>query len=155
MWVWLSGPTTTPAQLSGGQQQRVAIARALVNSAVAALLAGRADWHLDWRTSLEVMALLQDLHREGMTIPPSRTRGTSPRTLSVGCSSGRAYCARTIDRHCAGRSGPGKTGSKWNSEEGESAGAGGGATGDCQGLDAPEDAGDAVGAPASLAARSR
>jgi putative ABC transport system ATP-binding protein len=92
----------TPSELSGGQQQRVAIARALVTDPDL-LLADEPTGNLDSHTTLDIMALLQSLHAEGMTqlIVTHEDEVASYCTRAIVLRDGKVVSDKPIERRSA------------------------------------------------------
>ncbi|MGH7762096.1 MAG: ABC transporter ATP-binding protein [Candidatus Dormibacteraceae bacterium] len=78
--------THLPSALSGGQRQRVAIARALANEPLV-VLADEPTGNLDSAATLEVLRLIETLHRSGLTLVivthDERIAATADRIISM------------------------------------------------------------------------
>jgi len=87
-----------PNQLSGGQQQRVAIARALINRPPL-ILADEPTGNLDSKASVEIMDLLHQLHKQGVTVV------MVTHEQDIASHAGRIICVRdgktVADGHCS------------------------------------------------------
>ncbi len=91
-----------PNQISGGEKERVAIARSIVNEPPV-LLADEPTGNLDTKTTHEIMELLQQLNREGMTIimvtHSPDCAGYAHRILKV--TDGKLKDNSTVSKHAA------------------------------------------------------
>jgi putative ABC transport system ATP-binding protein len=109
-----------PNQLSGGEKQRVAIARALI-SEPSILLADEPTGNLDTATSEEIMALFDQLHREGQTIivvtHESSVAAHAKRVIQM--RDGRVHSDLTVDRDPAVQAGTAPAAARPDTEGGE------------------------------------
>ncbi len=94
-----------PSQLSGGQQQRVAIARAIVNEP-RLVLADEPTGNLDSKTSASVMALFQELWRDGLTIVYVTHEPDVARVRRASSSCATATSSPTTADHARRRASP-------------------------------------------------
>lgn len=90
-----------PSQLSGGQRQRVAIARALAMNP-SLLLADEPTGNLDTETGMDILALFDDLHRQGSTI----VMVTHERDVAARCQRVLRLRDGRLESDSAGRAAP-------------------------------------------------